>query len=100
MGRLVLVSTVAAALLLAGGLSGTASIAPARAAVPIPRLGWHACPPGSPARAAGFVCATAAVPLDYTKPNGKAITLAVVKHPATGRRRGSLFMNPGGPGGT
>jgi pimeloyl-ACP methyl ester carboxylesterase len=46
-------------------------------------------------------CATVRVPLDYTKVNGSAITLAVAKKPATGSRRlGSLFINPGGPGGS
>ena len=42
------------------------------------------------------------VPLDYRSPGGAKITLAVVRHPATDpeRRLGSLFINPGGPGGS
>jgi pimeloyl-ACP methyl ester carboxylesterase len=42
------------------------------------------------------------VPLDYAEPKGANISLAVVKHAATdpARRLGTLFINPGGPGGT
>jgi pimeloyl-ACP methyl ester carboxylesterase len=48
----------------------------------------------------GFQCATVAVPLDYDKPDGRSITLAVVKRPANDQdaRVGSLLINPGGPG--
>ncbi len=48
------------------------------------------------------MCATAKVPLDYAKPKGTSISLAVVKHAATdpAHRLGTLFINPGGPGGT
>ncbi len=28
------------------------------------------------------------------------VTLALTRHPATGTRRGTLVMNPGGPGGS
>ena len=42
------------------------------------------------------------VPLDYDKPKGKQITLALTRLPASdpGRQIGSLFINPGGPGGS
>lgn len=43
-------------------------------------------------------CATIAVPLDYAKPDGQAITLFMLKIPATQPKVGSLFVNPGGPG--
>jgi pimeloyl-ACP methyl ester carboxylesterase len=48
----------------------------------------------------GFQCARIAVPLDYAKPNGAAISLAIVKRPAgdPSQRIGSLLVNPGGPG--
>jgi len=41
------------------------------------------------------------VPLDYDDPDGPTITLALAKRPAgdPDRRIGSLFVNPGGPGG-
>ena len=44
-------------------------------------------------------CANVEVPLDYKKPGGKAITVAMAKLPAKGGKPiGSLFVNPGGPG--
>ena len=45
-------------------------------------------------------CGTITVPLDYADPEGPTIDLAMVKVPATGDRIGSLFVNPGGPGGS
>jgi len=48
----------------------------------------------------GFQCAKVKVPLDYSKPDGQTIEIAMKKHQATGSvRQGTLFMNPGGPGG-
>ncbi|MEU6084010.1 alpha/beta hydrolase [Streptomyces sp. NPDC047108] len=48
----------------------------------------------------GFECADAHVPLDWAHPRGRSIELAVIRAKATdpGRRVGSLFFNPGGPG--
>ena len=44
-------------------------------------------------------CATVKVPLDYSDPNGQAITLAVARKPSTAKKSlGTLFINPGGPG--
>ena len=49
----------------------------------------------------GFQCAKVKVPLDYSQPGGQTIEIAMKKHPATGSaRQGTLFMNPGGPGGS
>jgi len=64
----------------------------------VPTLNWQPCT--EPAQT-GFQCATAQVPLDYQKPEAESIQLAVIKHPATDRNRriGTLFFNPGGPGG-
>ena len=46
-------------------------------------------------------CADVKVPLDYKKPGGKTITVAMAKVPAAnGKPIGSLFVNPGGPGGS
>jgi len=49
-----------------------------------------------------FECGTVQVPLDYDAPNGPSISLAVTRLPATdpAHRVGSLFLNPGGPGGS
>ena len=49
----------------------------------------------------GFQCAKVTVPLDYSQPGGQTIEIAMKKHLATGSvRQGTLFMNPGGPGGS
>jgi pimeloyl-ACP methyl ester carboxylesterase len=71
-----------------------ASAAPA-AAPPVPVLTWSDC-------GAGFQCATAPVPLDYARPRDGTISLALIRLPATdpAHRIGSLFTNPGGPGGS
>ncbi|MGW0364532.1 alpha/beta hydrolase [Streptomyces sp. NPDC002990] len=65
---------------------------------------WRACPAGDvPADAPkGLQCATVRVPLDYSRPGGRMIEVAVNRLPATepGRRVGSLLTNPGGPGGS
>jgi pimeloyl-ACP methyl ester carboxylesterase len=45
-------------------------------------------------------CGTLRVPLDYRNPRGPTLALAAIKAPATGRKRGSIFANPGGPGGS
>ena len=45
-------------------------------------------------------CARVEVPLDYAQPQGRTITLGVLRRPASDRsqRIGSLLVNPGGPG--
>ncbi|GGB26804.1 proteinase [Flexivirga endophytica] len=45
-------------------------------------------------------CADLTVPVDYAKPGGPTIKLAIDKVPATGDKKGSLVVNPGGPGGS
>ena len=47
-------------------------------------------------------CGKLTVPLDYARPAGRTIKLAVLKSPAQnqGARLGSLVVNPGGPGGS
>lgn len=59
------------------------------------QITWTSC-------GGGDSCAHVWVPLDYKDPGGQAITLALKRAPATdpGQRRGSLFINPGGPGGS
>ena len=47
----------------------------------------------------GMQCTTAIAPMDWNNPSPDTdIELALVRHPATGTKIGSLFMNPGGPG--
>ncbi|MFA1539112.1 alpha/beta hydrolase [Actinomadura monticuli] len=93
----------------AGVTRAAAGTAPAPPAVPaaVRPPAWKRCtglpspPPGGPPAPAGIRCATLRVPLDYTRPSGPEIGLALVKVPATGRRgrAGSLLFNFGGPGG-
>ncbi|MCY0905635.1 alpha/beta hydrolase [Arthrobacter sp. H14-L1] len=45
-----------------------------------------------------FECTTVKVPLDYSAPQGKSLSLALIRLAATGERQGSLLVNPGGPG--
>ena len=46
-------------------------------------------------------CTWARVPLDYDKPAGKTIRLRVKFRPSSsGKATGSVFINPGGPGGS
>ncbi|MDR0435542.1 MAG: alpha/beta hydrolase [Propionibacteriaceae bacterium] len=48
-----------------------------------------------------YECATVLVPLDWYEPDGQAITIAMKRLPASAEPRlGSLFINPGGPGGS
>ncbi|MFG2554514.1 alpha/beta hydrolase [Streptomyces sp. NPDC048581] len=60
---------------------------------------WHRCDSSTPA---AFQCATVKVPLDYSRPNGKKLDLAIsrLKTSKKEERRGVLLLNPGGPGGT
>lgn len=58
-------------------------------------LEWSACE-----EAPRFDCATLHVPRDWNDVDGATVPLAVTRAPATGERIGSLFLNPGGPGGS
>ncbi|MEU5876958.1 alpha/beta hydrolase [Spirillospora sp. NPDC047279] len=59
------------------------------------KLDWTDC-------GGGFQCTTASVPLDYAKPGGQKLSLSLIRLPAEDQssRIGSLFTNPGGPGGS
>ncbi|WP_442943270.1 alpha/beta hydrolase [Nocardia sp. NBC_00565] len=43
-------------------------------------------------------CTRISVPVDYTKPDGATAQIALARIPASGKRIGSLLLNPGGPG--
>ncbi|NED82514.1 alpha/beta hydrolase, partial [Streptomyces sp. SID11233] len=45
-------------------------------------------------------CAKLTVPVDWAKPTGETLRMAVIRSAATGERRGSLVFNFGGPGGS
>ena len=110
-----------AALLACGGLTACqgetdikASPATASASAAVPaglesfysqKVSWHACAKKGMAEATsgqdtGFTCAKVKVPLDYDNPGGQTIEIAVKKRAAGGDSIGSLFVNPGGPGGS
>ena len=110
-----------AALLACGGLTAcqdeadikaTPATASASAAVPAglesfytQKVSWYACDKKGMGEAksgkdTGFTCAKVKVPLDYDNPGGETIEIAVKKRTASGDSVGSLFVNPGGPGGS
>jgi pimeloyl-ACP methyl ester carboxylesterase len=62
-------------------------------------LGWSPCHERS---GFPFECALVRVPLDYSNLDAGTISLALIRLPASdpAHRIGSLFLNPGGPGGS
>ncbi|WP_433268489.1 alpha/beta fold hydrolase [Actinosynnema sp. CS-041913] len=64
------------------------------------RLEWTGCD-HEQLDAVGAQCANVTVPLDYRKPRGRTITVAIsrLKAEDPARRRGIMLSNPGGPGG-
>ncbi|MEU0009377.1 alpha/beta hydrolase [Streptomyces sp. NPDC006314] len=67
---------------------------------------WHSCKDGpkdtegAELDGAGARCAELTAPLDYRRPDGRTIKIAVSRLPAkdTAHRHGTLLYNPGGPG--
>ncbi|WP_307796517.1 alpha/beta hydrolase [Actinomadura barringtoniae] len=114
MRRLVLI-TAAVSL----GLTGTAAAAPrsapaapsassapsgAESAAAVGRIAWAPCPDGDKWQGSalkGLECGTLQVPLDYRKPNGKKLKLALTRSKATdtAHYQGIVLLNRGGPGG-
>lgn len=88
--------------------AGTASSAPGNGGA----VHWSPCFKDIAAEFAEFIppefgpptyeCANVPVPLDYDKPNGAKISISMVRLPALDpdNRIGSVFLNPGGPGGS
>ncbi|WP_305782427.1 alpha/beta hydrolase [Symbioplanes lichenis] len=62
--------------------------------VPVPKLDWYKCYDVAQ-------CAVTRLPLDYDEPTGATTEVAMLRMPATdpAKRIGTLFVNPGGPGG-
>jgi len=71
-----------------------------------PPITWHTCGTGPDDKlgavldAASAQCGEVTVPVDYTQPRGRTMTVALDRIRATdpAARRGVLFLNPGGPG--
>ncbi|MFF3907500.1 alpha/beta hydrolase [Streptomyces sp. NPDC001848] len=94
-------AAIAAALLVAGcggGSSVGASGLPSSLASQ--KLDWGRCK-GPSAPDGDWQCATLKAPLDWAKPDGETIGLALIRsRAARGDRIGSLLFNFGGPGGS
>jgi pimeloyl-ACP methyl ester carboxylesterase len=63
------------------------------------KLSWHSCNQSG----AQLQCSSVQVPLNYSQPDGRKITLALSQVQATApasQRQGVLLVNPGGPGGS
>jgi pimeloyl-ACP methyl ester carboxylesterase len=88
---------IVAAVTMTGGLvtAGPGPVAALPAAAPA--LDWTLCQDFARA-----LCATVDAPLDYGDPSGPTVQLDVVKLPALlpDQKLGTLFVNPGGPGGS
>src|SRR5512143_2878515 len=84
------VAVVLAVVVLPAARSVSAAPAPAGGSA----LAWAPC-------GGRLQCATVAVPLDYRQPTGATISVALARFPGSdpAHRIGSLFLNPGGPGG-
>src|SRR5690349_5276850 len=80
--------TVAALALATAGVTGAAKHP----------IDWHSC--GNALDTIHAQCAEIAVPLDYRKPGGRTIRIAISRVRATdpAHRRGALMISPGGPG--
>lgn len=90
----------------AGG-QGAGYIAPGLEAFYNQKLQWESCEDFDPGRAGEYgnaeaQCAYLIVPLDYSKPNGATIAIGLYKVPARDQQNkiGTLFVDPGGPGGS
>lgn len=86
-------------------LPGTAAAEPdTQAVAPVT---WGPCAPGDisnvpPAEQSKFSCANYVVPLNHDRPRQGTINLALMRRAANDQanRIGSVFLNPGGPGGS
>jgi pimeloyl-ACP methyl ester carboxylesterase len=100
--------TGAVLLAVAGCTSGSATAGSSVSAAPpgsdpaaaaTSALHWHSCS----IQGTSLQCASLRVPLDYARPGGRSITLALSRVPATApasQQQGDLLVNPGGPGGS
>jgi pimeloyl-ACP methyl ester carboxylesterase len=66
--------------------------------VPTPKFAWWDCSVFAPTAQ----CASVRLPLDYDQPKGAQTSVAVLRLKATDQKHkvGTLFLNPGGPGGS
>ncbi|QOR71378.1 alpha/beta fold hydrolase [Ruania alkalisoli] len=88
--------------LLTGCTTAAPMVQPTDTSAPVPdeleqyytqELDWSEC-------GTNFDCADVTVPMDYDEPDGETITIAVKTFRAADTAQGTLFVNPGGPGGS
>ena len=87
---------------LAGAATTGASSATATAAAATSSIAWKTCADKDLAQA-GAQCGYLSVPLNYSRPHGAKIKIAVsrIKHTSAAKNyRGIILTNPGGPGGS
>src|SRR5688500_9468094 len=72
-------------------------VAGATAEETTPAIAWAPCEEEPSAE-----CGTLAVPIDWSRPDGPTVDIALARRKATdpAARIGSLLINPGGPGGS
>lgn len=63
------------------------------------RVTWSACAGEGEGMPADLQCGKVTVPLDYARPGEGTLELAMARYRASGRSRGSVLLNFGGPGG-
>jgi pimeloyl-ACP methyl ester carboxylesterase len=91
------VLSVAAILVPANAANAAPAAPPAPASGAASTIAWAPCAEDPTAE-----CGTLAVPVDWNRPHGPKIDLALARRKATdpAARIGSLLVNPGGPGGS
>jgi len=91
-------AAVGAFALFSGAAVAGAPDRPPRASAVGAPIAWAPCDPP----ATDVQCARIRVPLDWDRPRGRTIRLALARHLASrpDERIGTLFINPGGPGDT
>ncbi|WP_019875371.1 alpha/beta hydrolase [Sporichthya polymorpha] len=104
MRALVAVATAGMVAVSGAAALGVATSPAARAdtagiARPAAAIAWGACESAA-LTGVGAECGFVPVPLDWSKPNGQKIEIAVSRLRATEQRQGVLLINPGGPGGS
>jgi pimeloyl-ACP methyl ester carboxylesterase len=94
-------ATLAALVLVAG----CSKVVDGRAVISAPRPGtpiqWAPCKAASSDETrmpSGAECGMLSVPVDYSRPDGDVAQIAMIRFKATGKKIGSLVVNPGGPG--
>ena len=92
--------TIIAAVAASASLAAMATVSIPAQAEPVkrPAITQEDCPES--VNKPGASCGRMEVPMDYSNPDGKKISVGFIKTTATKpeKRRGVLFINPGGPG--